>query len=72
MCLCISVRVRAHVRSASSEFASTANEHGLTVNVLKTMALIIVGRLTPSDTLPLQVGIGAIEVVYGFTYHGVV
>ena len=44
---------------ASSEFACTAAEWGLTVNVQKTKALIMGGHLTPANTLPIQVGIVA-------------
>ena len=55
---------------AISEFVHTAAEWGLSVSAQKSKALIVGRHLAASDTAPVQVDSGSIDVVQDFTYLG--
>ena len=61
---------RAVLESATSTFINTASEWGLTVSIQKTKAMAVGSHLTSSDTLPLQLREGEVEMVHDFTYLG--
>ena len=53
---------------ATTQFIQMASEWGLTVSVQKTKAMPLGRQLETSDTLPIQLSEGSIEVVHNFTY----
>ena len=55
---------------ATAMFIDVASKWGLTVSIEKTKGMVIGSHLTPSDTLPVQLKEGAIEIVPDFTYLG--
>ena len=56
--------------SAASEFVNSASKWGLTDSIQKRKGLIVGKHVTPSDTMPVQVGDDSVEVVQDFTYLG--
>ena len=50
--------------------AQHLHKHSLRMGPHKTKAMAVGSHLTPSDTLPLQLSEGEVEMVHDFTYQG--
>ena len=55
---------------AASEFVQAASERGLTDNIHKTKGMLIGRQLTASDSMPVELDSGSIDIVQDFTYLG--
>ena len=54
----------------ASEFVQAASEWGLTDNVHKTKGMLIGRQLTASDSMPVELDSGSIDIVQDFAYLG--
>ena len=53
-----------------SEFVQAALEWGFTVSIQKTKGMIIGRQLTASDSMPVELDSGSIDIVQDFRYLG--
>ena len=56
--------------NATVKFVNSASKWGLTVSVRKTKGMVIGRHLAPTDSLPVQLDEGPVEIVKSFTYLG--
>ena len=61
---------RAAFERVTSEFVQAASERGLTDNIHKMKGMLIGRQLTASDSMPVELDSGSIDIVQDFTYLG--